>query len=79
MEGTEGPVSMTRISVLDLPLPGRSIDSSTSIVSRINKLLANGSYTSIVDFDEHLDAVDADWTNIAINNMLEPSGGLMEH
>ena len=47
------------------------IEGGPSTIASVNKMLQNRVFQNLVDFDNHLDDVEADWTNPAINRAVE--------
>ena len=42
-----------------------------AVMSLLIKAVENGMFQKLIDFDNHLDCVDADWTNPSINKLIE--------
>ena len=48
----------------------RSVVNSPSSILSIKELACNGLYKKLVDFDCHLESINDDWTNPAINKAI---------
>ena len=49
----------------------RLLDGATDSIQKLLKGIENGIYDKLVDFDSHLDGIDSDWTNPAINSLID--------
>lgn len=48
-----------------------SLMGGDAVMSLLIKAVENGMFQKLIDFDNHLDCVDADWTNPSINKLIE--------
>ena len=52
----------------------RGIEGGPSTIAAVNKMVQNRTFEKLVDFDNHLDNIQSDWTNPAINRAVEDVG-----
>ena len=64
---------LTVVACVCVCVSGSSLVGSAQAQERVHSLILSRAFEKLVDFDNHLDNIEMDWTNPSVNQALESS------